>query len=126
VDLHGQHEHQVLLDATTHLDLLDEFAGLAEDRRRVAEAFAAWQRLRDERERLAASQRETAARAEFLQFQLAEIQRAAPRAGRAVSARAARALPGRGPRAGWLRGNYVVRSDRARIPPAPRLPILAS
>ena len=26
VDLHGQHEHQVLLDPATHLDLLDEFA----------------------------------------------------------------------------------------------------
>ncbi len=28
VDLHGQHEHQVLLDPSAHLDLLDEFAGL--------------------------------------------------------------------------------------------------
>src|SRR4030095_3442026 len=26
VDLHGQHEHQVLLDPAAHLDLLDEFA----------------------------------------------------------------------------------------------------
>ena len=28
VDLHGQHEHQVLLDPAAHLDLLDAFAGL--------------------------------------------------------------------------------------------------
>jgi DNA repair protein RecN (Recombination protein N) len=81
VDLHGQHEHQVLLDATTHIDLLDEFAGLAGDVRRVTDAFADWQRLRDERERLATTQRETAARAEFIQFQLTEILRAAPRQG---------------------------------------------
>src|SRR4029079_11037318 len=32
VDLHGQHEHQVLLDPAAHLDLLDEFAGLAAER----------------------------------------------------------------------------------------------
>ena len=73
VDLHGQHEHQVLLDPATHLDLLDAFAGLDGERAAVAEAFAAWQAVRDERERLAAGAAEKAARAEFLAFQLAEI-----------------------------------------------------
>src|SRR4051812_2586281 len=29
VDLHGQHEHQVLLDPAAHLEVLDEFAGVA-------------------------------------------------------------------------------------------------
>jgi DNA repair protein RecN (Recombination protein N) len=81
VDLHGQHEHQVLLDATTHLDLLDEFAGLTGERAAVAETFSAWERARDERERLAATQRESAARAEFLSFQLSEIERVSPKAG---------------------------------------------
>ena len=28
VELHGQHEHQVLADPESHLDLLDQFAGL--------------------------------------------------------------------------------------------------
>src|SRR5262245_900865 len=55
VDLHGQHEHQVLLDPASHLDLLDEFAGLTADREGVAAAFRAWQLVRDERARLAAS-----------------------------------------------------------------------
>ena len=32
VDLHGQHEHQVLLDPAAHLDLLDAFASLTPDR----------------------------------------------------------------------------------------------
>ena len=81
VDLHGQHEHQVLLDPASHLDLLDEFAGLPRERTAAAEAFAKWQQLRDERARLAARQRENAARAEYLAFQLAEIERVAPRAG---------------------------------------------
>jgi DNA repair protein RecN (Recombination protein N) len=78
VDLHGQHEHQVLLDPSAHLDLLDEYAGLMSSRGAVADAFGAWQRIRDERQRLAASEQQKASRAEFLLFQLAEIDKAAP------------------------------------------------
>src|SRR5689334_10439593 len=43
VDLHGQHEHQVLLDPTVHLDLLDEYAGLTASREEVGGAFGTWQ-----------------------------------------------------------------------------------
>jgi DNA repair protein RecN (Recombination protein N) len=81
VDLHGQHEHQVLLDPTSHLDLLDAFAGLTDAREPVAEAFAFWQQLKAERAALLTGEREKATRAEFLTFQLQEIDRLAPRAG---------------------------------------------
>jgi DNA repair protein RecN (Recombination protein N) len=81
VDLHGQHEHQARLDPSSHLDLLDAFAGAAGDRASTEEAFAAWRALREERERLAAAARESATRAEFLAFQLAEIDKVAPQAG---------------------------------------------
>ena len=81
VDLHGQHEHQRLLDPTTHLDLLDHFGALHDQRAGVTAAFGEWQRLRAERERLLTGERERAARAEFTRFQLAEIDRVAPRAG---------------------------------------------
>jgi len=81
VDLHGQHEHQVLLDPAAHLDLLDEFAGLAAERASVGAAFRAWQQIRDERARLAASEQQKTSRAEFLSFQLAEIDKAAPKPG---------------------------------------------
>jgi DNA repair protein RecN (Recombination protein N) len=81
VDLHGQHDHQVLLDPVTHLDLLDAFAGLSAERARTADAFHCWQQLRAERDRLATSERERSQRAEFLEFQLSEIRRAAPVAG---------------------------------------------
>jgi DNA repair protein RecN (Recombination protein N) len=81
VDLHGQHEHQVLLDPAAHLDLLDEFARLEPLRQPVAEAFAAWLQARTERDRVRAAAREQATRAEFLAFQLAEIDRVAPRPG---------------------------------------------
>jgi DNA repair protein RecN (Recombination protein N) len=78
VDLHGQHEHQLLLDSAAHLDLLDEFGRLASARDGVAAAFREWQRVRDERQALAAREQQKASRAEFLDFQLSEIERAAP------------------------------------------------
>src|SRR3954453_5874075 len=81
VDLHGQHEHQVLLDPAAHLDLLDQFSGLMPDRDAVASAFRDWQRIRDERARLAASEQQKTSRAEFLAFQLAEIEKVAPQPG---------------------------------------------
>jgi DNA repair protein RecN (Recombination protein N) len=78
VDLHGQHEHQVLLDPSVHLDLLDEFSGLTPERDAVAAAFCTWQLVRDERARLAAAEQQKAARVEFAAFQLSEIDKAAP------------------------------------------------
>jgi len=81
VDLQGQHEHQVLLDPTVHLDLLDEYAGLKASRDAVAAAFRNWQQIHDERARLAANEQQKASRAEFLTFQLTEIDKAAPQPG---------------------------------------------
>jgi DNA repair protein RecN (Recombination protein N) len=81
VDLHGQHEHQVLLDPAVHLDLLDEFAGLTPEREGVAAAFRQWQQVRDERSRLASAEQQKASRAEFAAFQLSEIDRIAPQPG---------------------------------------------
>ena len=81
VDLHGQHEHQVLLDPISHVDVLDAYAGLEQERLEAAAAFSAWLTIKAERDRLLASQRESAARAEFIAFQLAEIDRVGPKAG---------------------------------------------
>lgn len=81
VDLHGQHEHQVLLDPASHLDVLDEFAGARGEREGVAAAFAEWVSVRSARDRLLKGEREKASRAEFLSFQLGEIDRATPKPG---------------------------------------------
>ena len=78
VDLHGQHEHQLLLDPVFHVDLLDAFAGNDRHRAAVAAAFGEWQQAYAERERLLAGERENATRAEFLAFQLTEIDRVNP------------------------------------------------
>src|SRR5512140_2373 len=81
VDLHGQHEHQALLDPQTHLDLLDRFGGFDAPRREVAGAFDAWQAARASRDELQELSRQRAARLELIEFQLAELDRVQPRDG---------------------------------------------
>ena len=81
VELHGQHEHQALLDPLTHLPLLDHYADLEPLAGRVS---SAWDQVRTLRERLERSRmdtREKAARLDLIAFQLGEIERAAPKAG---------------------------------------------
>src|SRR6476620_10111306 len=48
VELHGQHEHQTLLDPQSHLAMLDDFAALAAAREGVAASFHEWRRLQTE------------------------------------------------------------------------------
>lgn len=81
VEMHGQHEHQQLLDATQHLALLDAWAGLDSAREEVAEAFARIEALRRRLDRLRLDARERAARRELLEFQLSELTRASLRPG---------------------------------------------
>jgi DNA repair protein RecN (Recombination protein N) len=81
VELHGQHEHQALLDPLTHLPLVDEYAGLDELAAQVAGAWAAVSMLREQLERSRMDEREKAARLDLISFQLGEIEKAAPKAG---------------------------------------------
>ncbi|MCX6539441.1 MAG: DNA repair protein RecN [Acidobacteria bacterium] len=78
VDLHGQHEHQALLDPDVHLDLLDRYAGLASEREAVRQAFDEWTAAGTQLEQLRRVERDKEARAEFLRFQLSEIDRVKP------------------------------------------------
>ena len=81
VELHGQHEHQQLLDPTQHLALLDAWAGLESARHEVAAAFATVRGLREQLDRLRMDDRERAARLDLVEFQLNELQKANLQAG---------------------------------------------
>lgn len=81
IDLHGQHEHQALLSPAVHLDLLDRHGGLEARRAAVAEAFARFEDVRRALEGCRLDDRERAARAELLAFQLGEIDKVMPKAG---------------------------------------------
>lgn len=81
IELHGQHEHQTLLDPTTHLGALDVFADLEPARALVAEAYAVWQQASEELRRLQKAVDERDARRELAAFQLAELDKADPQPG---------------------------------------------
>jgi DNA repair protein RecN (Recombination protein N) len=75
--IHGQHEPQGLLDPTTHLDLLDEQAGLMDRRAEVAAAYGPLRTAEDALQALLSDRRELERRREMLAFQAAEIEKAA-------------------------------------------------
>ena len=81
VELHGQHEHQQLLDPSQHLALLDTWGGLEAPRTRVAAAFATVRDYREQLDRLRMDDRERAVRLELVEFQLGELQKASLQAG---------------------------------------------
>src|SRR5436309_2561071 len=73
VEVHGQHEHQRLLETARQLDLLDRFADTEELRARVGELFAKHQAARAEVEHVRAAERDRAQREDLLRFQLSEL-----------------------------------------------------
>jgi DNA repair protein RecN (Recombination protein N) len=75
--IHGQHEPQGLLDPATHLDLLDEHAGLGALRDEVAAAWGPLRTAEDALQALLTDRRELERRREMLAFQAAEIEKAA-------------------------------------------------
>ena len=81
VDLHGQHDHQALLDASNHLPLLDAYAGVEDDVEAVGDAFRTWRRNRNRLDLARGHDRDTSERVDLLTFQRDEIARVAPRAG---------------------------------------------
>ncbi len=81
VELHGQHEHQTLLDPQSHLLTLDAFANLGSVREPVASAYADWKRLQSEFDAFQMDEREKAARLDLLNFQVGELENARLRAG---------------------------------------------
>jgi DNA repair protein RecN (Recombination protein N) len=74
--VHGQHEPQGLLDPSTHVDLLDEHAGLASGRAAVAQAYGPMRESEAALQALLRDRRELERRRETLEFQSAEIDKA--------------------------------------------------
>lgn len=101
VDLHGQHEHQSLLQTEKHLDLLDQYGGsllqdaakplelldryagldLAEIRARLGEVVAQIQAVQAELRELLGDERDRARREDLLRFQVEELRAAQLRPG---------------------------------------------
>ncbi len=85
LDLHGQHEHQSLLDERRHLAFLDGFGGarLDELRAQVASLYGAWRGTRMQLDRLLADAADRERRMDMLRYQVQEIDAARLRPGEA-------------------------------------------
>ena len=81
VDLHGQHEHQSLLDPKLHARFLDAFASLNDQRRLVRQHWRAYRASVASLDQMHTERDALAAEDSLRTFQLEEIRRLAPRLG---------------------------------------------
>ncbi len=84
VDIHGQHEHQSLLSTQSQLRILDEAAGLLEERKLTGALYAGAAAKRERLALMRSDLRQTAQRRELLSFQCGEIESAGVSAGEDV------------------------------------------
>ena len=73
VEIHGQHEHQRLMEPARQLDLLDRFADCEEVRLRLGELWRRWDTARSELARIRDEAREGARKEELYRWELSEI-----------------------------------------------------
>jgi DNA repair protein RecN (Recombination protein N) len=76
VDIHGQGEHLSLLKPSSHLPLLDAYAGLGADRELVSEFVTSLRKIQRELHELRQNERAMVQRADLLKFQIEEIEAA--------------------------------------------------
>ena len=83
IDMHTQHQQQTLLKKNEHMKLLDKFGrGAIEPlKREVAQRHAEYTELVDQMDKLSMDEAERSRRAEFLKYQIAEIESANVKAG---------------------------------------------
>jgi DNA repair protein RecN (Recombination protein N) len=88
VEVHGQHEHQRLLEPARQLELLDRFADAEDAVTAVAGLHAKYRAARDEVEAMRGAERDRARREDLLRFQVSELDAARLRVGEADELRA--------------------------------------
>jgi DNA repair protein RecN (Recombination protein N) len=81
VDLHGQHDHQSLLRTETHIDLLDDFGGLAGLKEEYVASYNRLTALFSFMEELQAKERQLRERKDLYEFQIQEIDALSPQRG---------------------------------------------
>lgn len=78
VDIHGQHEHQELMDETRHLSLLDQFGGekVANALSEYIDIYHSYEKTVKRLKQLSENEQQMAHRLDLISFQLEEIQSA--------------------------------------------------
>ena len=83
VDLHGQHDHQLLLKAETHLGFLDQFGDASHQKliEKTHIEYSNWRAAQKRLNELTANEQSRAQRLDMLSFQAQEIDGIAPQEG---------------------------------------------
>lgn len=76
VDVHGQHEHQTLLNYREQLNVLDNFGDSCPLRERVSFLYKQYKSQKEERDKLMASEEQRNRKADLYQFEISEINQA--------------------------------------------------
>lgn len=79
VDIHGQHEHQRLIDPATHIDMLDAYAALGQELQSYASAYAEWRNALQEYRDLLDQKAKRSQEADYLDFVAKEIATVKPK-----------------------------------------------
>lgn len=74
LDVHSQHEHQLLLKRNHQLNLLDKYAELEELKKRVASVFSELQKTKAELKFMEDTRIDTGAKEQLLRYQLEELE----------------------------------------------------
>ncbi|MBL7979156.1 MAG: DNA repair protein RecN [Bacteroidetes Order II. Incertae sedis bacterium] len=81
IDLHGQHEHQSLLRTETHIEVLDNYAGLGELRAEYQMIYREMEGAVKARRQLIAREKDLKQKQELYAYQIKEIDEVSPKPG---------------------------------------------
>lgn len=80
VDIHGQHEHQRLIDPATHISMLDAFAELSAELQQFQSEYNDWRRLAHDYAELLEQKAKRAQEIDYLEFVIKDIASIKPKA----------------------------------------------
>ena len=78
VEIHGQHDDRGLLDAGAHRQLLDDFAGVGTEKKRVAETYQALQEARQQETQIREDMRKAQEDEEYVRHAFGELDALSP------------------------------------------------
>ena len=78
INICGQHEHQMILNAENHIDILDDFGGCLPARAAYEESYNQFQQIKAQQDKLENLRRSREEKTELIKFQLKEIEDVAP------------------------------------------------
>lgn len=76
IDIHGQHKHQLLLNENTHIDFIDSFGELLEQRKNFKTNFYSYLDNKNNLEALISEADDLKKKRELLQYQIEELEKA--------------------------------------------------